>query len=69
MAPGHDGLQSMLFSIVCFRFAAQNKLYGTVVDMEHHLVRKEGSGFEAQEFFEFPERYGSTFSVKVHVRQ
>ena len=44
---------------------AQNKVYGTVVDMEHHLVRKDSSGFDFQEFWEYPERYASTFSLKV----
>ena len=34
--------------------------------MEHHLVRKDSSGFDLQEFFDHPERYGSTFSLKVH---
>ena len=48
-----------------FSFLAQNKVYGTVVDMEHHLVRKESSGFDFQEFWEYPERYASTFSLKV----
>ena len=48
-----------------FLISAQNKVYGTVVDMEHHLVRKDSSGFDFQEFWDHPERYASTFSLKV----
>ncbi len=52
----------------CVNFAATDKLYATVVDMEHHLVRKDSSGFDMEEFFAHPERYGSTFSLKVTSR-
>ena len=44
---------------------ATNKLYACVVDMEDNLVRKSDGGFSAAEYFQFPERYASTFSHKV----
>ena len=40
-------------------------MYGCVVGRKDHLVRKEGGGFDAQEYEEFPERYASVFSIKV----
>jgi len=48
-------------------FAAMNKVYGCVVDMEDHLVRKEGGKFSFVEFQAHPERYASTFSRKVTI--
>lgn len=42
-----------------------NKVYGCVVDMEDHLVRKDGGKFDFQEFQEHSERYASNFSRKV----
>ncbi|KAF6041134.1 AASS [Bugula neritina] len=41
---------------------ATNKVYGCVVDMEDHLVRKNGGPFNFQEFQAHPERYASNFS-------
>ncbi|KAK2187791.1 hypothetical protein NP493_154g03016 [Ridgeia piscesae] len=43
---------------------ATNKVYACVVDMQDHLVRKSDGGFDPNEYFEFPDRYASTFSVK-----
>lgn len=44
---------------------ATNKVYACVVGRKDHLVRKEGGGFDSDEYEEFPERYASTFSIKV----
>ncbi|XP_055375686.1 alpha-aminoadipic semialdehyde synthase, mitochondrial [Condylostylus longicornis] len=42
-----------------------NKLYGCEVSRADHLERKEGGGFDAQEYELHPERYISTFSSKI----
>ncbi|XP_011207613.2 alpha-aminoadipic semialdehyde synthase, mitochondrial [Bactrocera dorsalis] len=44
---------------------SQNKLYGCEVSRSDHLERREGGGFDAREYDEFPERYISTFSSKI----
>ena len=44
---------------------ATNKVYACVVDMEDNLVRKKDGGFDRDEYLQHPERYASTFSVKV----
>ncbi|XP_013114257.2 alpha-aminoadipic semialdehyde synthase, mitochondrial [Stomoxys calcitrans] len=44
---------------------SQNKLYGCEVSRSDHLERREGGGFDAKEYDEFPERYISTFSQKI----
>ncbi|XP_075154034.1 lysine ketoglutarate reductase/saccharopine dehydrogenase [Haematobia irritans] len=44
---------------------SQNKLYGCEVSRSDHLERREGGGFDAKEYDEFPERYISTFSTKI----
>lgn len=44
---------------------SQNKLYGCEVSRSDHLERREGGGFDAQEYEQFPERYISTFSKKI----
>ncbi len=52
----------------CFiNFVAIDKVYGTVVSREDHLVRKDGGGFDAPEFEQHPERYASTFAIKVRL--
>lgn len=43
----------------------QNKMYGCEVSRADHLERREGGGFDPQEYIEFPERYISTFSKKI----
>lgn len=48
-----------------FRFLGQNKLYGCEVSRADHLKRREGGGFDAKEYDEYPERYISTFSRKI----
>ncbi|CAB3223756.1 unnamed protein product [Arctia plantaginis] len=42
-----------------------NKIYGCEVRRRHHLERKNGGGYDAQEYDEFPERYISTFAQKI----
>ncbi|XP_041988048.1 alpha-aminoadipic semialdehyde synthase, mitochondrial [Aricia agestis] len=42
-----------------------NKIYGCEVRRRHHLVRKNGGGYDAQEYEEHPERYISTFAQKI----
>lgn len=42
-----------------------NKIYGCEVRRRHHLERKIGGGYDAQEYDEHPERYISTFAQKV----
>ncbi|XP_065355629.1 alpha-aminoadipic semialdehyde synthase, mitochondrial [Calliphora vicina] len=44
---------------------SQNKLYGCEVSRTDHLERREGGGFDAKEYDEYPERYISTFSQKI----
>lgn len=46
-------------------FLANNKVYGCVVDMEDHLVRKDGGPFNFEEFKEHPHKYASNFSRQV----
>ncbi|XP_037034075.1 alpha-aminoadipic semialdehyde synthase, mitochondrial isoform X1 [Bradysia coprophila] len=43
----------------------QNKLYGCEVSRSDHLERREGGGFDAQEYDQYPERYISTFNTKI----
>ncbi|XP_044742743.1 alpha-aminoadipic semialdehyde synthase, mitochondrial [Chrysoperla carnea] len=42
-----------------------NKIYGCEVRRRHHLERKNGGGYDPQEYNEHPERYISTFSKKI----
>ncbi|XP_048480550.1 alpha-aminoadipic semialdehyde synthase, mitochondrial isoform X2 [Plutella xylostella] len=42
-----------------------NKIYGCEVRRRHHLERKNGGGYDAQEYEEHPERYISTFAQKI----
>lgn len=41
---------------------SSNKLYGCEVSRSDHLERRDGGGFDAQEYDQHPERYISTFS-------
>lgn len=41
------------------------KIYGCEVRRRHHLERKNGGGYDAEEYEEYPERYISTFAQKV----
>ena len=45
--------------------SATNKVYGCVVDMQDHIVKKDGGKFNMDEFREHPDRYASNFSRKV----
>lgn len=49
----------------CVILAGPNKIYGCEVRRRHHLERKNGGGYDAQEYDEHPERYISTFAQKV----
>ncbi|XP_049867779.1 alpha-aminoadipic semialdehyde synthase, mitochondrial [Pectinophora gossypiella] len=42
-----------------------NKIYGCEVRRRHHLERKNGGGYDPQEYEEHPERYISTFAQKI----
>ncbi|XP_052739377.1 alpha-aminoadipic semialdehyde synthase, mitochondrial isoform X2 [Bicyclus anynana] len=42
-----------------------NKIYGCEVRRRHHLVRKNGGGYDPDEYEEFPERYISTFAQTI----
>lgn len=42
-----------------------NKIYGCEVRRRHHLERKNGGGYDNQEYEEHPERYITTFAQKV----
>ncbi|XP_008202921.1 alpha-aminoadipic semialdehyde synthase, mitochondrial isoform X2 [Nasonia vitripennis] len=42
-----------------------NKIYACEVRRRHHLERKEGGGFDPEEYDQHPERYISTFSKKI----
>lgn len=44
-----------------------NKIYGCIVRRRDHLERKNGGGFDSQEYDEHPEKYISTFSKKVSI--
>jgi alpha-aminoadipic semialdehyde synthase len=50
---------------VMFAFTAHTKIYGCEVRRRHHLERKEGGGFDREEYEKFPSKYISTFSKKV----
>lgn len=41
-----------------------NKVYGCEIRRSHYLERKEGGGFDPQEYEDHPERYISTFNKK-----
>lgn len=41
------------------------KIYGTIVSRSDHLVRKEGGGFNAEEYEKYPERYYSNFAAEI----
>ncbi|KAJ9586025.1 hypothetical protein L9F63_020322 [Diploptera punctata] len=41
------------------------KIYGCEVRRRHHLERKDGGGFNPEEYEKFPSRYISTFSKKI----
>ncbi|XP_076163729.1 lysine ketoglutarate reductase/saccharopine dehydrogenase [Ptiloglossa arizonensis] len=41
------------------------KIYGCEVRRRHHLERKDGGGFDPEEYDKHPERYISTFSKKI----
>lgn len=42
------------------------KVYATVVDKHHHLVRKDGGEYSDEDFFAHPEEYKATFYEKVN---
>ncbi|XP_061381480.1 alpha-aminoadipic semialdehyde synthase, mitochondrial [Danaus plexippus] len=42
-----------------------NKIYGCEVRRRHHLVRKNGGGYDHEEYEEHPERYISVFAQKI----
>ncbi|KAL4719272.1 hypothetical protein ACJJTC_006690, partial [Scirpophaga incertulas] len=42
-----------------------NKIYGCEVRRRHHLERKNGGGYDNDEYEEHPERYISTFAQKI----
>jgi hypothetical protein len=44
---------------------ANTKIYGCEVRRRHYLERKDGGGFDPEEFEKIPSRYISTFSKKV----
>uniref|UniRef100_A0A6M2DNH5 Alpha-aminoadipic semialdehyde synthase, mitochondrial n=1 Tax=Xenopsylla cheopis TaxID=163159 RepID=A0A6M2DNH5_XENCH len=44
---------------------SQNKIYACEVSRRDHLERRDGGGFDAQEYDEHPDRYISTFSQKI----
>lgn len=43
------------------------KVYGTVVDKEHHLVRKDGGGYTDSDYAANPQDYKATFYEKVFI--
>lgn len=48
-----------------YHFLDQNKLYACEVSRSDHLERRDGGGFDAEEYDTNPERYISTFSTKI----
>lgn len=44
---------------------SQNKVYGCEISRSDHLERRDGGGFDAQEYIDHPELYISTFSKKI----
>lgn len=42
-----------------------NKVYGTVVSRDDHFTRKDGGGFDAEEYENHPERYYSKFAKEI----
>ncbi len=55
----------MLLFTCCVLYVATDRIYATVVRRRHHLVRRSDNGFDPEEYTQHPERYASTFSVKV----
>lgn len=51
--------------LTTFLVVDTHRLYGTVVDMEHHLVRKDGTAFDFTDYATNPQDYESTFAEKV----
>ncbi len=49
---------------VCL-YTDTRKVYATVVDKHHHLVRKSDGGYDEEEFLTQPHLYKATFSEKV----
>ncbi|GIY30410.1 hypothetical protein CDAR_262411 [Caerostris darwini] len=44
---------------------SMNKVYGTVVSRDDHFRRKDGGGFDAEEYEAHPERYYSNFAKTI----
>ncbi|PSN46751.1 Alpha-aminoadipic semialdehyde synthase [Blattella germanica] len=44
---------------------SHTKIYGCEVRRRHHLERKDGGGFDSEEYEKYPSRYISTFSKKI----
>lgn len=53
---------SLFVSVVC---SDTRRLYATVVDKEHHLVRVSDGGYDEAEFLKKPHLYKATFPEKV----
>lgn len=47
------------------RKGTTNKVYGCVVNRDDHLSRRNGGGFDANEFENHPEKYASDFARKI----
>jgi len=47
------------------QIGSTNKVYASVVSRDDHLVRKDGGGFDANEYAEHPERYYSNFATNI----
>ena len=45
------------------------KVYGTVADKQHNLVRKDGGHFSEKDFLQNPGEYKSVFFDKVNYSQ
>ncbi len=52
-----------LFLSICF--LDTRKVYGAVVDKQHHLVHKDGRPYSDRDFAQNPQNYKATFFEKV----
>lgn len=55
----------LLYIISVSNSLGQSRVYACEVKRPHHLERRDGGGYDREEYNEFPERYISTFSKKI----
>ena len=56
------------FSYMIFFFKDTRKTYATVINRRDHLVRKDGGGYELEDYKKHPEQYTSIFADQVNIQ-